>query len=504
MKQLPPVKQNILERAVGAIFPKWSFERLQYKQAINLFGSRKYDGAAKGRRTGGWVSASTSANSEIHSALTFLRNRSRELVRNNPYAGRAVKEIANNIVGTGILPTPKIDSKQQNKKIKAAWQTWAESTDCDYDGHHNMYGLQHLAARTVVESGEVIIRKRWDMSKPIPLQLQLLEADFIDTTKWQQKTDAGGFIYYGVEFNKEGKVVAYWLWDAHPGDQIQFNIKSNRVPADEVIHIFRKERPGQFRGVPWGHSVMLRLKDFDEYEDAQLVRQKIASCFTLFRTKTNVGPVAGLTTSTNDDRLDRVEPGIIEDMQPGEGITVASPPDAGATYDAYTKSVLRGIACGFDMDYVTLTGDLTGVNYSSGRMGWLMFHRNVEVWQWHMFIPTFCNKSWQWFIQVAAIKGYVKDQMVPVSWTTPARTMIDPAKEMEANKLAVRSGFKTWQEVIRELGYNPEDVMAEMKADMEAFDKENILVESDPRYEVKKAEAATAGDVKKAVEDAGN
>lgn len=490
-------KPSIIDRAISFISPKRGLERLQYKSALEQqMSMRKYDGAAKGRRTGGWMAANTGANTEIHVALTFLRNRSRELVRNNPYAKRAVSEIANNVVGTGIIPTPKVDAiltKNQAKKLKALFDTWADSTDCDYDGHNNFYGLEHLVMHTVAESGECIVRKRFDTSRPVPLQLQVLEADFIDTTKWQSETKDGGYIYYGVEFNKQGKVVAYWLYESHPGEQVfTTNLQSVRVPSEEVIHVFKKERPGQFRGVPFGHSVMLRLKDFDEYEDAQLVRQKIASCFTLFRVKSNVQMVPGSVTSDNDDRLERVEPGIIDDLLPGETITSATPPDAGATYDQYTKGVLRGIAAGYGMDYVTLTADLTGVNYSSGRMGWLMFHRNVEVWQWHMFIPMFGDKSWKWFMQIATILGYTKSELVPVRWTTPARAMIDPTKEYEATKLAIRSGLKTWQEAIREQGLNPEDVLSQITQDRNNFDEANIMVESDPRYEVKKADPSPA------------
>jgi len=482
------INPNLFDRAINAFFPEWGFRRMQYKQALGvLSGNRGYEGASKGRRTSGWIAQSTSANSEIHTALTFLRNRSRDLVRNNPYAKRAVKEIANNVVGTGIVPNPMADSKAQQKKLKNAWKAWADSTMCDYDGHLNFYGLMYLVMRTVAESGECIVRKRITdvKSSPFPLQLQVLEPDFIDTTKWQDRTELGGYIYYGVEFNKENKIVAYWLWDNHPGDNMQKSIQSNRIPADEIIHVFEKERPGQFRGVPFGHSSMLRLKDFDEYEDAQLIRQKIAQCFTVFVTDSSIQPVAGVSDD-DDDLLERVEPGIIERLPPGKSVTMATPPDAGQSYDPYTKGVLRGIACGFGMDYVTLTGDLTGVNFSSGRMGWLMFHRNVQVWQWNMLIPMFCDKTWLWFMQIAVITGNAKSQLVPVRWTPPRREMIDPTKEISAQVDAIRGGLQSWQETIRENGLNPEEVIDEMIADKKMFDESGLQPECDPRFDPKK------------------
>jgi lambda family phage portal protein len=474
---------TIVDRAINTLFPEWGFRRLQYKHAIEV-SKRAYDGAAGGRRTEKWKAPATSAGAEITSALLLLRNRSRELVRNNPYASKAVAELANNITGTGIMPTPITDSKPTAKKIKQAWKAWADSTDADFDGHLNYYGIAHLAARTMVESGDCIIRKHIVSPKDyaFPLQLQVLEGDYIDSTKYQDKTADGGYIYYGVEFNKDHKVIAYWLWSTHPGDNIQYNQTSTRVPATELIYLFIKLRPGQFRGVPLGHASMLRLKDFDEYEDAQLIRQKIAQCFTLFVQDNNLSnTIPGM--KTDHEMIERVEPGIIEDLPPGKTITSHNPPDAGANYEMYTKGVLRGVAAGYNMDYVTLTGDLTGVNFSSGRMGWLQFHRNISVMQWLNFIPTFSNRSWQWFMQIAVVMGYSKTQMVAVTWTPPRREMIDPTKETTAQIEAIRGGLTSWQETARENGYNPEDLREEMRQDKEAFDAIDILPESDPRYD---------------------
>lgn len=465
---------NFFEKAISIISPSTAFRRMQFRKALEISnGKRSYYAASAGRRTQNWIAHSTSANTEIQTALTFLRNRSRDLVRNNGYAKKAVNEIANNIVGTGIKPTVtgNTHTKRQTDNIESLFKSWADSVQADYDGHLNFWGIQHLCALCLAESGEVLVRKHinTDPAAVFPLQLQVLEPDFIDTTKFAYSLDGGGYIYYGIEFNKNNQIVAYWLWDHHPGDQVQINIKSTRYDASTIIHLFKKERPGQFRGVPFGHAAMLRLKDLEEFEDTQLIRQKIAACFTAFRRKTNLIPLGNPTDSTNPNRLEKVEPGIIEDLAPGEEITFGSPPDAGASYDPYTKSVLRGIAAAYGIDYITLTGDLTAVNFSSGRMGWLQFHRNIGVWQSNTFIPMMCNKVWLWFMQLAAVTGTAKTQAVPVEWTTPRREMIDPTKEIEAMISAINNNLMSWEEVIRENGYDPEDVIQQMKENRQAF-----------------------------------
>lgn len=475
-------KFNLLDRFILAINPAYGFKRMQYRNAVEFLGKqRRYEAAAAGRRTQGWITSSTSANSEIHTALTLLRNRSRDLVRNNPYAKKAVREIANNVVGTGIVPNPVIQKpKLEAERIKNTWKAWADSTQCDYDGHLNFYGLQHLAMLSVAESGECIIRKHINKDLPFPLQLQILEPDFIDTTKYADRLEDGGYIYYGVEFNGKNQVVAYWLWPNHPGDQLQFNLTSSRIPATELIHLFVKERPGQFRGVPVGHASMLRMNDLAEFEDAQLIRQKIAQCFTVFVTDNSIG-VPGVIGSDDDyEPLEKVEPGIIERLPAGKQVTMASPPDAGPNYEPYTKSILRAISAGYGMDYVSLTGDLLGVNFSSGRMGWLQFHRNIGIIQWNTFVPMFCDKVWQWFMGLAVITGAAKTQLVAVRWTPPKREMIDPTKEGMAQKEMVRAGFTSAQEVIRENGLNPEDVLQQQIEDRKSYKDAGLSPEWDP------------------------
>lgn len=473
---------NIVDRVINFFSPKLGNARLRQRmihQQAQSF-ARKYEGAAKGRRTESWLAQSTSANAEINQALVTLRNRSRDLVRNNPYAKNAVRKIANNVVGTGIIPTAVLNSRPQEKKIKQLWKDWAESTQCDYDGHFDFYGLEKLVMRTVAESGECIIRKRIvnDKSLPLPLQLQVLEGDFIDTFKHGPLSD-GGQILYGVEFNAAGKIVAYWLYEQHPGDNyiFSFNIKSNRFPIEEIIHVFEKERPGQFRGVPSGHGAMLRLKDLDEYEDAQLVRQKIAACFSVFVTDTSV-PLPG-NNANADEISEMVEPGIIQKLRPGQGIAFAAPPQAEG-FGEYTKNVLRGIAAGYGMDYTTLTGDLTAVNFSSGRMGWLEFNRNISEWQWQMLVPMFCNKAWNWFTQMSALYGVTRaGVLIKASWSVPKREMINPETETKATIDSYQSGLTSWSDAILEAGYNPEEQIEKMKKDKELFIKAGLPIYTD-------------------------
>jgi len=478
------MSKSLLDKAIEIISPRTAVKRAGYRKVLELT-ERQFDAAAKGRRTKDWKSSGSSSNMEIHTALQMLRNRSRAMVRNNPTAKNAIRLIPNNVVGTGILPTPKytgVREKATNKTIKQVWNKWADSITADYDGQLNFYGIQHLTMKAIAESGECLVRRIYAGSDNyLPLEIQVLEGDFIDTYKhdnvWDSNSERN---YYGIRFNKKGKRIGYWIYTSHPVEYGQ--LESVLIPAKDIIHMYEVERPGQIRGIPFSSASMLRMKDLDDYEDAELVRQKIAACFTVFITEDTDGDPTNANTG-DADNLEKVEPGIIEHLAPGKSVTFAQPPVT-TGYGEYTKSVNRSIAAGIGITYEGMTGDLSNVNFSSGRMGWLEFQRNVNHWQWNILIPKFCQITWLWFLQAGGLKGLIPlDIDVPATWTPPRREMIDPVKETDAMSAAVRNGFNSWHNTVKELGFNPEEILEEIKAETKLFKDAGLAPESNPVFD---------------------
>lgn len=470
---------GFIDTFIGAISPAAQLRRETAKAKLAIMNEqlRKYEAASRGRRTNGWVTDNNSINAENYFALPVLRSRSRDLVRNNPWARNAVEIIATNTVGTGIRPAIRGKDVPRYNRLKQAWQRWADSTECDFYGRLNLWGLQHLVMKTVAEAGEVLIVKRYEEGS---LKLQVLEPEFLDHTRDGLKMVGGGDIVQGVELDSQGRRVAYWLFENHPQDvRGMTSFASKRVLAKDVLHVFRQERPGQVRGVPFAASSILRLRDLDEYEDAQLVRQKIASCFSVFVRDTST---EGTPNNNGSQLTDRVEPGIIQELLPGQDIAFADPPGVDG-YDAYTKSVLRSVAAGFGVSYEALTGDLERVNYSSGRMGWLEFMRKIEHWQLNVMVPQFCFPVWGWFSDFAGIMGMATD--VEIDWTPPKRSMVDPTKEVPATINAIRGGLQTQSDALRELGYDPEKVYTEMAEDNKVLDSLGLILDSDARKTMK-------------------
>lgn len=471
---------NVVDTIISFLSPRAGLSRVQSRMALDQI--RKYEAAAKGRRTSGWHSTGTSANTETRVALTILRDRSRDMVRNNPYAKKAIKTIQRGVVGMGIRPGVKSDNADAAKKVVQLWNEWADKkNNCDYDNLKNFYGLQKLAMRCVAESGEVLIRKRLVNDRENPLRLQVLEPDFLDHNKDGQTFSDGDYLVQGVQFNKAGIRIGYWLFDRHPGDNsVSSSLSSKFVKAENILHLYEVERAGQVRGTPGGSSAMLRLKDFDDYEDAQLMRQKVAACFAAFIKNSADSVAIGGATPTDTDLGAKLEPGAIQKLRAGEEITFASPPGTDG-YSEYSRSIMRGVAAGFDVTYESITGDLSNVNFSSGRMGRLEFQGAVSDLQQDVIISMFCDPAWTWFMDALKLAKGIDKNGMSVDWTTPRREMIDPVKETEAMIAAIRAGLMSWQDAIRMLGGDPDVMIRKITEDYKNFDMNKIILDSDAR-----------------------
>lgn len=479
-------KANFLDKVVLAVAPQAGLERMRARQAANIV-KRHYEGASAGRRTQGWSKVAGDANSVNSPALGRLRDVARDLERNNPWAGKGLRAITGNVVGWGITAKPANIGANALKRWNKAWAEWSESTQCDYDGQLTMGAMQRKVMHCVARDGEVLVRRHYRTPADklaIPLQLQLLEADFLDTSKTLDNgSPAGNFIIQGVEFNAKGQRVAYWLHTSHPGNQLPtyYNrLTSVRIDAAEIIHVFRPDRPGQVRGVSWFAPVVLRMKDYDEYEDATLLRQKIAACFVGFVTNVDGAGTAITTPSVETpDSMEEMQPGFMKYLKAGENVEFGESP-AVSEFDPYSKSVLRGIAAGMGVTYEQLTGDYSNVNYSSARMARYEQQNNIEEWQYHLLIPMFCTPVFNWATLAALLAGVVGERPT-AEWMPPPMKMLEPDKEARAMVTKVRGGLQTLTSALRELGIDPDKHFDEFAEDLAKLDKLGIILDTDPR-----------------------
>lgn len=472
------------DRFLISLAPDWGLRRVRARATASLM-ERHFEAAQGGRRTSGWQRSSSDVNAASGPALTALRELSRDLRRNNGWAKRGIQAIVNNTVGWGIMPKPSGRSRARSANALELWNAWASTTACDFDGRLNFYGLQRLAMETIAESGEVVILRQPAASVdglPIPMRLHVLEPDYIDTNR-NGLVAGGGPIIDGIEFDTQGRRVAYWLYSSHPGAPgvqrlMATRFESVRVPADRVLHIYRVDRPGQVRGVPWLASAITRLKDLDDFEDAELMQQKVAACFGAFVTDMDGAGTAISKQDDADEELEHLEPGHIAYLPPGKQVTFAQPP---AVQDSsFSERGLRRIAVSIGVTYEDLTGDYSKVNFSSARLARMAHWANVNEWRWHMLIPQLCDGVWSWAMQLAV--GMEDWPAAPAAqWAAPPMPILEPDKEGLAYQRLVRIGAMTWPQMVRELGEDPATQLDEIKQFNDDLDERGIVLDIDPR-----------------------
>lgn len=495
------VTQNWLDRAVGTVSPEWQLRRLRARLRTEL-ALRHYEAASVGRRTSGWNRFSGDVNAANAPSLSRIRDTARDLVRNNGPMRQALRTIGNHTVGWGIV------ASAPNERFMQAFNAWANSTACDADGRDNLFGLQKLVMRGTAEGGEMLIRRRFrrlEDGLPLPVQLQVLEPDFLDTSK-TQSLPGGGQIIQGVEFDALGRRVAYWLFPSHPGSSLSSTSTifsaSRRIAASEILHVFDRERAGQVRAVSWFAALVLPAKDLDEYGDAQLMKQKIAACLAVITSDVD-GSAAPLGTAddTSNPGIDLLSPGAVINAPPGRSITVVDPPRVGE-YGAFMSVEQHKLAKGLGLSYEDYTGDYSSVNFSSARMSRLEHYDNVHDWRWRLLIPQFCDPAFGWAAEAGRVLGLV-DGPLAAEWTAPPIPMIEPDKEGLAIQRNIRTGIQTLFEAIRERGYDPTKFLQEVAAGNKLLDELKIVLDSDPRKITQQgqAQAAASGTPRPATTD---
>jgi lambda family phage portal protein len=409
-----------------------------------------------------------------------LRHRARDAVRNDWAAESGNTKWVTALVGTGIVP------RWENEQYDVAWEKFAATADAD--GVFDAYGLQTLGVRGWLDGGEVFLRRRsrrLDSRLPAPLQVQVLESEMCpmfdaDTHRGMA---AGNRIRQGIELNRYDEAAAYWMYREHPGDGNTLAVSKEslvRVAASEISHVYDPRRAGQLRGVSQLAPVLLRLRSTADYEDTVLERQKLANLFVSFVTRPlpvdwkemQLDPDTGMPKVWDDlgRALKSLEPGIMQELLPGENVSFANPPEAGTTYSDYVRTNLMGVAAGLGMPYELLSGDIRNVSDRTLRVLVNEFRRFAEQRQWQVIVPMLCQPIVRWWAEAMVLSGQAapselealkSPQHSPHGWE-----YIHPTQDVQGKILARDAGFTSTSDVIAKTGESPRRILAQKKLDV--------------------------------------
>jgi len=458
------------------------FDMLRRREAGGPNGVRaRLEGAMSRRRLRGWQPPLENINSLVASGGPRLLARSRELVVTNGYAANACEAYAANLVGDGIKPSSLIEDPELRDTVQRLWLAWTNQADAD--GLTDFYGLQAMIAREMFVAGECFVRirpRRAEDGLLVPMQLQLLQSEMLPFEKTETAPN-GNRIRCGIEFDLIGRRVAYHFRRRHPGDSTDRGgpfmgtviPATTRVPAEDVLHIYRPIDAGQIRGLPHVAPAMVRLFLLDQYDDAELDRKKTAAMFAGFITKN--APEEALMGEVEDTGegigIASLEPGTLQVLLPGEDIKFSSPADVGGGYEAFQYRTLLAISASLGLPYHLVTGDVRQANYSSLRAELVEFRRRIGQLQHGVMAHQFCRPVWTRWLEAAALSGALDlpdmAKAKPVHWIPPRWDWVDPLKDIQAQLLGIEAGLMSRRKAVEATGYDIEEIDRENAADAE-------------------------------------
>ncbi len=459
---------------------------------------RAYNGAIVSRLTSDWMSTQASADAEIRTNLRRLRDRSREMVRNNPYARQAKRTTQINVIGTGVklqsqvlqLRGTKRDTKI-NKEIESKWEVWSRAAHCDCAGRYSFHDFEWLAVGAMCEAGEAlfrIIRQPFGGSK-VPLALQMLESDLLDEAYQGGTLSKKNEWRNGVEVNEWGRPIRYAILTRHPGDTwFQGTPDPNRkhvfLPADDVIHLFMPDRPGQNRGVPWFHSVMADAHQLQGYEEAAVIRARAGASIMGFITN-NEGELIADDVE-NNQRISEFEPGTFKYLSPGETVNVPAIDSPDQQFEMFVKNKVRRFASGFGCSYETLSRDFSDTNYSSSRLSLLEDREHWRVVQKYL-VDTFHMRVYREWLNLAVLSGELQfadyelrpERYDRPRWMSRGWSWVDPLKEVRAYREAEQAGYMTKAQIIAYSGGDYDDNINELAREQELAADAGVKLDKD-------------------------
>ncbi len=356
---------NLLERAIASLAPSWAASRAASRAKLDGFRamSRAYDGARRDRLYGNWHGGGDSADAALLQALPQLRQRCRDLNRNNPIAAAITNGIVRNVVGSGMRVQSLIDAEAAGVSVEEArklgriaeglfwrWEQFAAA-----DERTDFAGLQRLAQRKKTEDGEVFARGVLvdRPGRPFRTAIEVIEADRVQTPgsidddrqRYPRLRRRGARPVQGrspttscCSTRATGTCAA-----ARRSGSSGRSPRGTGRGAGRWSTLTWVKRPGQTRGEPRLAPVMTSLHDLGQVLEAERVAKRIEACLAGFIKRdpsTWTMSVGAKDPETGGMRVD-FEPGMFEMLLPGESTDLVQSNRPGTTFDLYVERMVR-------------------------------------------------------------------------------------------------------------------------------------------------------------------
>lgn len=494
--------ENAIDRVVMALSPRAGLRREAYRQAADIRRSgevtqaemerRRYQAADRGRLSSDMRVSGASGNASLAPDLAFMRARSRQMERDNPYVAAATRNLTVDLTGLDMRAThfnPRVA-----KKAQAAWKRYKKQI--------KFHVRQKVAVRETITGAEALIV--WRAKGKLPNQvMDVLPGDHLDHSKTEILAN-GNRVILGVEYDgASSDVVAYWIFPEHPGDMlIGLTWQSERIEAQYVDHVFEEIWSRQARGVPWFYASFMTFDEIAQLETALRVKKRVEACLAVVRvpgsdTDGESDPLSKRTRDSSGRMLEELAPGMIVNARPGDKIEVVNPSSTGDGGATLRAELMKGCA-GIGMPYHMVTGDVTNANFSSLRADLIPYRARREDWVYTVFAPKMVEPAFDRCMMLEAVKtGDQRYLEVEGEVSLPPMEWIDPLKDILAIKEKLRIFPGMLPEAMARLGLDWRQQI-DTQAEVDTYaDANKVVYDADARR-VNGAgtlQAAKAGDV---------
>ncbi len=485
----PAVLDTWLDKRIGRVAPQWALKRRQSRMLLSAYSA----GETTRLRNNWGLGLQRESTPDTHK-LSQIRDASRHANRTDPVASGATDTLKTNIVGSGLHPQGRIRADrigisperatELNRQAESAFRLWSPYADSgnrlDFDE------IQFLALGKVVEDGESIVIPTWakESWRPFGRCLEMIESDRMDYTS--------GKIRHGIEVGKRGEPITYHIRKADPYGVV---LSSEHVPVKardamgrpNILHIFQAKRPGQLRGIPFFAPVLTYFKDVADYLEASIVTARVAACLAVFVTKAdpmgaamNMGPD---TETGTGNRIQALEPGLINYLKTGEAINVVEPKQPGENFAPFIETMFRIIGVQIGLPYELLIKDFSKTNYSSARAALLEGRRMFIYWR-NWLARKLCQPVYEMVLEEAFLRGMFdaknfyefKHEYCRANWIGGGWGWVDPVKEIEASRMAIDYGLSTLAEEAAGQGRDWEEIVEQRKKEETFIEKEGVNI----------------------------
>lgn len=468
---------SLLDSAIQYVSPKWGSLREAWRQ--NLEEQRNYDAASYGRTNANWRAVNQSAEDTDRMSRDTIRARARDLERNSDMMNSVIGAFKRNVIGGGYTIQVKTDDEKLNHQLTELWKEWCKKQNCDVTETQSFNQILRMAIVRKKIDGGILFVKRYTEGGLVPFKIQMIEVDELDTNR-VTTSRSGNIVAGGIEYNRYNKAVGYWIKQYSIDGMIEN--EPVYLDAKDVIFYFSKKRPSQVREISDTTQTITRIRDVNEFMVAVSVKERIAACLAVFIKKvmpsTSGAGFGRGTQKTGKSEYDgkTLAPGMIKELNAGDEIQTVVPTGQAADATSYTKLQQRLIGAGQGISYEATSRDMSETNYSSARQGLIedeqTYLEEIEL------LTDIMSEIYETFViscvlaGLVDIKNFWRDKRIYLKheWIKAPRKWIDPVKEANANKIAMYTGQKTFQQIAAENGKDWKEQMKEM-ADVLAYGK---------------------------------